>query len=163
MITGPLPDCIWNLPLETLDLSNNQIHTTIPPVWNNLTSIVMMDISNNQFYGPLPIKQTFPNLVNLFLNHNQLSGPLPDDLGLHFPNLEKMSLSFNQFNGSANGIRMLTNSRVLMLDHNQFDCELHPLLNMLSSVSILDLSYNNLRGSIPMTAVRVYFWPPRSI
>jgi hypothetical protein len=36
------------------DLSNNAFYGSLPPVWSNLTSLELVDISHNKLTGPLP-------------------------------------------------------------------------------------------------------------
>jgi Leucine-rich repeat (LRR) protein len=91
-----------------------------------LRTIVLIDVSNNAFCGPIP--ESIGDLVllsGLNMSHNTLIGPIPSQLGM-LHQLEALDLSSNKLSGEI------------------------PLeLASLDFLSVLDLSYNLLQGRIP--------------
>ncbi|XP_020082424.1 probably inactive leucine-rich repeat receptor-like protein kinase At2g25790 [Ananas comosus] len=64
--------------LEYLDLSNNQIVETLPSwFWTISQSLYYVDLSNNQIKGNLPLSSDLTMLQMLNLSTNQFEGPLP--------------------------------------------------------------------------------------
>jgi hypothetical protein len=60
-----------------IDLSSNQFSGTIPKLPINLTDL---DLSRNNFLGPLPLYFGAPSLVTLVLFDNSISGNIPSSL-----------------------------------------------------------------------------------
>nr|XP_048317861.1 receptor-like protein 7 isoform X1 [Ziziphus jujuba var. spinosa] len=169
-LQGTVPSSLLALPsLETIDLSNNQfsgvdefpnvsssmlnfvylssnnLQGTIPSSLFALPSLERIDLSNNQFSGvdefsnvsssmlkylsltscklgvfPYPIKNLA--LFDLDLSNNQISGEIPNWIW-------KVALNLN-------------------LSHNQLVGMQEP--NYLQNLSSLDLSFNQLHGTIPI-------------
>ena len=81
---GDIPLSICNMTsLYLLDLSNNNLSGNIPPCFGNLISsrLSVLDLRNNRFDGVIP--PSFPkgnSLTTLNLQGNQLEGSLPQSL-----------------------------------------------------------------------------------
>ncbi|KAJ1275043.1 hypothetical protein BS78_05G106500 [Paspalum vaginatum] len=142
-----LPSVIKYLPkLDTLDLSNNNISGKIPDwIWRNMsrlflqnnlftkvgqlpayTSIYEMNLSFNKLGGPVP----FPfEAQNLDYSNNKFSSiPAPDFLHLfRHPHTSLINLANNELSGTI----------------PYAECSQDDVL------SVLDLSGNNLSGSVP--------------
>jgi len=91
-----------------------------------LRTIVIIDVSNNAFYGTIP--ESIGDLVllgGLNMSHNALIGPIPSQLGM-LHQLESLDLSSNKLSG-----------------------EIPWELASLDFLSVLNLSYNKLQGRIP--------------
>ncbi|WVZ87983.1 hypothetical protein U9M48_034552 [Paspalum notatum var. saurae] len=91
-----------------------------------LRTLVLIDISDNAFYGTIP--ETIGDLVllhGLNMSHNALGGSIPAQFG-NLKNLESLDLSSNEFYG-----------------------EIPQELASLNFLSTLNLSYNMLFGKIP--------------
>ena len=74
------PELLQLTALKQINLSNNNFHGPLPPQWSSI-SLESLDLSNNVLSGPLPVsygyKTTFPALRKVYLQGNLLSGPLP--------------------------------------------------------------------------------------
>jgi hypothetical protein len=91
-----------------------------------LRTIVVIDVSDNVFYGAIP--QSIGDLVLLSalnMSHNALTGPIPSQLGT-LNQLESLDLSSNDLSG-----------------------EIPQELASLDFLSMLNLSYNKLEGRVP--------------
>uniref|UniRef100_A0A0E0CKB8 non-specific serine/threonine protein kinase n=1 Tax=Oryza meridionalis TaxID=40149 RepID=A0A0E0CKB8_9ORYZ len=94
-----------------------------------LTSLVLIDVSNNEFHGSIPSNIGELTLLHgLNMSHNMLTGPIPTQFG-NLNNLESLDLSSNKLSG-------------------EIPQEL-PSLNFLAT---LNLSYNMLAGRIPQSS-----------
>ncbi|XP_021803865.1 receptor-like protein 12, partial [Prunus avium] len=100
-LTGGIPSKICNLSsLVVLDLSNNNMRGEIPPCIGNLTShnLSVLDLHMNKFLGVIPSTFTKDSILrNLDLNGNKLEGPLPQTL-LNCRKLEVLDLGNNEIN-----------------------------------------------------------------
>ncbi|KAJ9186235.1 hypothetical protein P3X46_005761 [Hevea brasiliensis] len=108
--------------IQWLDLSNNRLHGEIPHWMGNFTYLYYINLHNNFFKGH--ISRELLSIENLDLSHNYFSGPLPSFF--HGNYLEQINLQGNRFIGSIP----------------------EALLNI-STLKVLDLSNNELSGTIP--------------
>ncbi|XP_062118190.1 receptor-like protein EIX1 [Humulus lupulus] len=124
-ISGSIPDWFWEMSshLIWLNVSSNKLKGH-PPIPFNLT-LAVVDLSSNQFEGPIPLPIGKTEL--LVLSNNKFSGPIPKNIGDSQPNLRLLSLSTNQINGT------LPNS-----------------IGTMHSLAAIDLSNNNLVGKMPI-------------
>uniref|UniRef100_A0A251UMW3 Putative STRUBBELIG-receptor family 2 n=1 Tax=Helianthus annuus TaxID=4232 RepID=A0A251UMW3_HELAN len=115
--------------------------------WTGVTcsgsSIIQMDVSNNNIYGEIPYSLP-SNLTHLNLSHNFLSGPIGNVFtGLSL--LEEMDLSYNQFIGdlpsSFGTLRGLSKLSVF-LQHNEFTGS----VIYLAGLQLTDLFGGNMFG-----------------
>ncbi|MFS8034744.1 putative non-specific serine/threonine protein kinase [Helianthus anomalus] len=125
---GNLPSSIDNLVgLEVLSLGYNQFTGNIPSTIGNLQKLEKLGLFDNQLFGKIPDSiGNLSSLIILALSSNMLEGVIPPSMG-NFHHLLQLYLSDNKLNGEI------------------------PIQNFqLSSFSIkLDLSQNNLSGSLP--------------
>ncbi|CAL5391027.1 unnamed protein product [Camellia sinensis] len=107
--------------LDVLSLGENKIHGEIPAWMLNIS--VNIYLRNNSLTGFEQHPDILPwdNLLKLDLSYNKLQGPLP---------IPPLSTSFYS------------------VSHNGLTGELPPLICRLSSLCVLDLSSNNLTGTI---------------
>ncbi|XP_044505671.1 receptor-like protein EIX2 [Mangifera indica] len=127
LLSGILPDCWAKFEsLLVLNLGNNALSGKIPPSLGSLHKILTLRLSSNNFSGEVPTFSNFTRLRILDLQHNALSGKLPEWIGESLPSLLVLNLGSNRFNGNI----------PLQLCH-------------LVNIQILDLSLNNISGSIP--------------
>jgi hypothetical protein len=67
----------------------------LPSEWSAMSSLSELEISNNQFIGPLPSSWSSIPLVYVTMSNNQLSGPLPASRG-SINTMHELYLSNNQ-------------------------------------------------------------------
>uniref|UniRef100_A0A0E0J5F2 non-specific serine/threonine protein kinase n=1 Tax=Oryza nivara TaxID=4536 RepID=A0A0E0J5F2_ORYNI len=174
-ISGVLPSTVWNLTsLKYLDLSDNQLHSTISESIMDLEILQWLDLSENSLFGPIPsnigvlknVQRLFlgtnqfsgsismgisnmTKLVKLDLSHNFLSGALPADIG-YLKQMNIMDLSSNHFTGILpDSIAQLQMIAYLNLSVNSFQNSIPDSFRVLTSLETLDLSHNNISGTIP--------------
>ncbi|XP_057870223.1 LRR receptor-like serine/threonine-protein kinase GHR1 [Cryptomeria japonica] len=84
-------------PLESLDLSNNQLNSFIPREIGDIDSLRSLNLAGNQFSGSIPreVSKLYA-LTNLNLCCNQLTGKIPNKLSA---NLKALNLSYNDLSG----------------------------------------------------------------
>ncbi|KAB2059548.1 hypothetical protein ES319_A11G312300v1, partial [Gossypium barbadense] len=123
-ISDVMPTWFLNFPTQIgyLNLSNNQLTGEIS--YLNVRCIV--DLSSNEFTGPLP--RVFPPLGHLILSNNSFSGSL-----------------FELVCNSSNGEWM----EVLYIDRNLISGEIPDCWNYWRYLGLLNLESNNLIGKIP--------------
>uniref|UniRef100_A0A0E0MKS2 Uncharacterized protein n=1 Tax=Oryza punctata TaxID=4537 RepID=A0A0E0MKS2_ORYPU len=94
-----------------------------------LTSLVLIDVSNNDFHGSIPSSiGELALLHGLNMSHNMLTGPIPTQFD-NMNNLEWLDLSSNKLSG-----------------------EIPEELASLNFLATLNLSYNMLAGRIPQSS-----------
>ncbi|KAI3519838.1 hypothetical protein L1887_09054 [Cichorium endivia] len=152
-LQGVLPASIGNLShqLSYLNLGGNHMYGNLPPSIGNLIGLTTLGLIGNQFTGKIP--STIGKLQKLegaSLYGNQFSGPIPDAIG-NLSLLTMLDLSSNRLecyipSSIGNCHRLLE----LYLDNNKLSGKIPEKLLQLSSLTIaLNLSQNNLFGSLP--------------
>ncbi|KAK6119593.1 hypothetical protein DH2020_046656 [Rehmannia glutinosa] len=125
-LKGPIPIELSRIGnLDTLDLSNNRISGYMPSSIGDLEHLLKLNLSSNDLTGFIPAE--FGNLrsvMDIDLSNNHLSGPIPQELG------------------------QLQNVFLLKLDNNSISGDVMSLASCLS-LTLLNVSYNNLAGYIP--------------
>nr|XP_023879270.1 receptor-like protein 9DC3 [Quercus suber] len=157
---GHFPICIINLKnLNVLDVSDNYLSGTMSIC--NITSLNIFDVSDNYFGGPLP--QCLHSMVQgsklrmISLRGNKFHGLLPRSLASCMM-LEAIDVSNNQFNDSfPSWLGNLPTLKLLLLRSNKF-CgkilESPEIKYGFPNLRILDLSYNNFTGKLPINSFR---------
>ncbi|KAF7082445.1 hypothetical protein CFC21_086317 [Triticum aestivum] len=135
----------WQTHLSNLDISNTSINDMVPSwFWMAASSAEFLNIRNNRISGVLPSTMEFMRGVKMDFSSNQLDGPIPK-----LPiNLTSFDLSGNRVIGplpSDFGAPLLEK---LVLYDNMISGAIPSSLCKLQSLQLLDLSRNNLNGSI---------------
>ncbi|KAE8077784.1 hypothetical protein FH972_016313 [Carpinus fangiana] len=172
-ISGGIPYWFWSLSPQIvwLDLSQNQIHGSIPnfssAVYINLGSnnfsgplphisssrIWYLDLSNNSFNGSLsPIiceqKDKMRYVEALDLSNNLLSGELPD-CWTNYSDLHMLSLGSNKLTGNIpSSLGSLSALQLLFLNRNNLSGDLPMSLQNCKGLVTVDLSENHLSGGL---------------
>nr|XP_043615967.1 receptor kinase-like protein Xa21 [Erigeron canadensis] len=151
---GVVPTSIGNLShqLYRLRLGGNQLYGDIPSSIGNLLGLEQLSLGANQFSGKIP--STIGRLQNLGvfeLDENQISGMIPEAIG-NLSSLIKLLLGSNRLEGhiptSLGGCQKLSE---LYIHDNRLSGTIPKQLLRLPSLSkTLDLSNNNLSGSLPI-------------
>lgn len=167
-LTGKIPDSLGYLGFMFLNLRNNKLTGELPLTLQNNSDLFMLDIGENQFNGYIPkwIGKTFPNLVILSLRSNSFNGHIPDEL-CELSSLQILDLGVNNLSGEIptcfqNLTAMATkpNDTDAVIDYfvdgefirNELlvmKGRVREYSTILSLVTTMDLSNNNLIGNIP--------------
>ncbi|KAM3743831.1 hypothetical protein ACB098_06G004700 [Castanea mollissima] len=176
-IIDVVPPWFWNLSSQFryLNISHNQIYGEIPQIPLILSYDAVIDVSSNNFTGPLPCISS--NVSFLDLSNNLLSGSISHFLCykmneskfMEFLNLGKnllsgkisncwmkwqslfvLNLENNNFTGKIPAsIGSLINLRSLHLYNNKFSGKLLSLLKNCTDLVTIDIGKNEFDGSIP--------------
>ncbi|XP_062025276.1 MDIS1-interacting receptor like kinase 2-like [Rosa rugosa] len=137
--------------LTFLDLSENLLMTGQIPevVFTNLVKLEYLNLTNNQFQGPLPYN--FPSLKHLYLGLNNFSGPIPEDIGL-LSGLEIFKVLNNSLEGKIpSSIGQLKELQRLDLSLNSLNSSIPSELGSCTNLTILALAVNKLSGELPLS------------
>ncbi|KAK3423932.1 hypothetical protein EUGRSUZ_F00681 [Eucalyptus grandis] len=161
--------------LEVLDLSHNHIEDTFPRWLGTLPELKVLVLRSNHFKDLLDIPRgahLFPKLHILDLSNNDFSGPLPANLIMNLKgmmngeNMQDTSLYMTQYfqeetydNSVAitmkgleiELVRILTFLTIIDLSCNSFQGNIPEGIRHLHFLVGLNLSHNHLTGSIPPT------------
>ncbi|KAG5517466.1 hypothetical protein RHGRI_038020 [Rhododendron griersonianum] len=173
-LDGPIPDNLSSCTnLNSLNVYGNKLNGTIPPAFERLESMTYLNLSSNNLRGPIPVELSrIGNLDTLDISHNRLTGSIPSSLGdlehllklnlsknnlvgfipAEFGNLRSVmdiDLSNNQLSGQIpQELGQLQNLLLLRVENNNLSGDVMSLMSCISLV-VLNVSYNNLVGSIP--------------
>ncbi|KAK1273907.1 putative LRR receptor-like serine/threonine-protein kinase [Acorus gramineus] len=116
----------------------------------NLTKVIRLDLSFNNFSGGLPIEiADMPSLKYLILANNSFTGPIPPEFG-KIVGLQALDLSFNGLTGEIPpSIGKLTFLLWLMLANNRLTGRIPPEIGNCKSLLWLNLANNALTGPVP--------------
>lgn len=111
-----------------LVLEGIQLTGSLPPVFlQNITFLANLSFRNNSIYGPLPNLSNLVHLESVFFSYNRLTGSIPSEY-IELPNLKQLELQRNYLEGEI------------------------PPFNQ-PTLTLFNVSYNHLQGSIPDTDV----------
>ncbi|XP_027906946.1 probable LRR receptor-like serine/threonine-protein kinase At3g47570 [Vigna unguiculata] len=157
-LSGSFPSCLYNISsLTVISIGGNQFSNSLPPnMFHTLQNLRVLLLYNNQFYGPIPPSIANASTLSLLdLSKNHFWGRIPS-LGklqdLYLLNLGENSLGYN----STNDLEFLkslvncTKLKYLCLSINSFGGHLpNSLGNLSTQLSELYLGYNEIYGEIP--------------
>ncbi|KAL3522576.1 hypothetical protein ACH5RR_015410 [Cinchona calisaya] len=150
MFNGIVPAELGKLVnLENLILSVNNLTGQLPMELNNLTKLTELRLSSNNFTGNLPDFSNWKNLQKLELQASGFQGPIPSSISV-LENL--MELRISDLNGSASEfplLRDMTSMNKLMLRSCNLFGKIPDYIANMTTLKILDLSFNKLKGEIP--------------
>ncbi|XP_076916887.1 uncharacterized protein LOC143576746 [Bidens hawaiensis] len=172
--SGSLTSSSWNLPyLQTLDLTNNYFTGSIPGSFSKLTRLQRLSLSSNSLNGSIPDPAgSLPgSLEELLLDNNNLTGPIPETLN-GLKNLKRLELQNNRLSGEFPELSQLSSLYFLDVSNNVISGDIpatfpaslielamrnnslqgnipENLVNSSVYLQVLDLSYNNLTGTLP--------------
>lgn len=138
--------------LQSLVLFGNAFSGSLPNEIGSLNYLQNLDLSHNFFNGSLPsLLLQCKRLRGLDLSHNNFTGVLPSGFGTNLVLLEKLDLSYNSFGGLLPGDlgNLSSLQGTVDLSHNVFNGSIPSGLGNLPEKVYIDLTYNDLSGSIP--------------
>ncbi|XP_058110897.1 putative receptor-like protein kinase At3g47110 [Magnolia sinica] len=174
-LTGKIPTNLTHCSkLEFLYLRRNQLSGRIPTEIGSLSKLTELDLGENNLTGSIPLSLgNLSSLSFLFLSRNNLDGSISDDLG-RLASFELFGISQNELTGRIPpqlynlssiyildcpprctipaGVGRLNKIAKLYLSGNELSGQIpYSSFGNFTSLYILDLSENNLSGSIPST------------
>ncbi|XP_026381044.1 putative receptor-like protein kinase At3g47110 [Papaver somniferum] len=136
--------------VTVLELSHLHLGDYIPTVIGNLTFLMTLRLSYNNFCGEIPqeIGRLF-RLQFLDLSYNQLSGEIPQEIG-HLFRLQSLHLSYNYLSGEIpSSLKNCVDLKRLYLTNNDLNGKIPPSLQSLKGIQELILERNGLSGPVP--------------
>ncbi|WP_236974505.1 hypothetical protein [Membranihabitans maritimus] len=134
--------------LKKIDLSDNNILSTIPHFKNN-SGLTYINLSGNRFRGNLPQFTDHPDLEEIIFSSNQLDGTIPDYGALE--SLKRLELNDNRLKGEVSSLSNLSGLVYLDLSENEMEGSLD-FISELNSIEFIDLSHNQFSGPFPEIA-----------
>ncbi|URD93699.1 Retrotransposon protein [Musa troglodytarum] len=136
--------------LTLLHINSNCFYGTLPPSLRRLTLLHEPDVSNNLLAGPFPdVVLYLPSLCYLNLRINEFEGAMPPEL--FDKDLDAIFLNHNRFHGclpaSLDNMSRTLNEIILM--NNGLNSCFPPEIDLLRSLTVLDVSFNRLVGPLP--------------
>ncbi|KAK9930887.1 hypothetical protein M0R45_018192 [Rubus argutus] len=133
-----------------VDLNHANIAGSLPEELGLLTDLALLHINSNNFCGTIP--SSFRGLYLLYeldISNNQFSGPFPSSV-LCLPSLKYLDIRYNNFEGRIPPALFDLKLDALFLNNNKFQCSLPQNIGN-SSVSVIVLANNDLKGRIPLS------------
>jgi Leucine-rich repeat (LRR) protein len=184
-LKGKVPVCEWtgitcdvspdgrsDPTITKIDLADNNLSGTVPPVIYQLPNLVRVDVSNNEVDFEFEGIEMAPSLSELYLEDIKLSSldgigmaskltvlhvqdnnfggqPIPEEL-YDLTDLKSLYLSDSGFGGTLSSkVRNLKDLEEFYCHRNSLTGTLPPELGALSNLEVLQLSENLLVGEIP--------------
>jgi Leucine-rich repeat (LRR) protein len=155
LLVGSIPTSLFSLPLlQRLNLSNNRFSGQIHE-FSNVSSfqLYFLDLSNNFLEGPIPMSLfELRGLEYLILSSNNFSGSLHPNSIQQLRNLSDLDLSYNSLLIESSGANSSLSSFPEIVKLILASCKLKTFpgfLRSLASIEVLDLSDNQIHGEIP--------------
>ncbi|KAI6697622.1 hypothetical protein NL676_017741, partial [Syzygium grande] len=150
-LSGGISPLICNLSsIQMIDLSDNNLTGFLPQCLSNLSgTLEVMSLQSNNFIGKIP--QLNGNFHMIDLSYNKLHGPLPRSLR-NCNDLEFLNFGNNQIRDVfPSWLGSLLRLKVLILRYNRFHGFIGEPADRIEfpMLQIIDLSHNSFSGSLP--------------
>ncbi|CAN1344620.1 Receptor-like protein EIX2 [Linum perenne] len=154
-ISEPIPDWFWSRHSQfyylSLRIQNNYLTGEIPLSLGNCSTLVSIDVGDNELEGNIPkwIGEKLSKMAIINLRGNKLTGDIPEEL-CHLQLLQILDLSHNFLSGNLpECIANFSALHYLNLSHNSLSGSIPRELDAMASLESLDMSENQLSGAIP--------------
>ncbi|XP_057863074.2 receptor-like protein EIX2 [Cryptomeria japonica] len=149
-LSGKIPDLSNLTHLSHLDMSSNSFPFELPSWFENVTSLVSLDLSYCGLNGSIPSNfMARSRMSNLVLGHNNdLKGNLSFILS-HSTSLVVLSLPWCNLGALVPSISNFSKLETMDLSYNNLDGSISSFLGNFSSLKRINLDRNNLEGTIP--------------
>ncbi|KAJ3683177.1 hypothetical protein LUZ60_013404 [Juncus effusus] len=120
--------------------------------WNeNENRVLNVRLANMGLVGHFPSGlEMCTSLTGLDLSGNNFSGPVPTNISAMVQYINSLDLSFNNFSGEIpTSISQCIYLNTIYLQHNSFQGQIHDELTQLDRLSSFDVASNFLSGPIP--------------
>ncbi|XP_050206669.1 receptor-like protein 7 [Mercurialis annua] len=159
-MSGEISPSICNLnSLVMLDLSFNNFSGELPRCLGYLSdSLKLLDLKKNSFQGIIPsMWRNGFKIKMISMSHNQLQGPLPRSL-LNCSSLEMVDFGRNQIiDAFPSWLGSLPDLRILILRSNGFYGTMENLVATgFTNLRVIDLSNNHFSGKIPSEFLQIW-------
>ncbi|XP_021767444.1 probable LRR receptor-like serine/threonine-protein kinase At1g06840 isoform X3 [Chenopodium quinoa] len=148
--SGHLPPEFSQLPkIAHLLLDNNNLSGNLPPEYSALAHLEILQLDNNHFDGA-EIPESYQNLsrlVKLSLRNCSLGGAVPDLSRM--PYLSFIDLGWNKLTGPIPSNKLSDNVTTINLSHNNLNGSIPESFSLLPDLQMLWLLNNSINGSIP--------------
>ncbi|XP_072950826.1 uncharacterized protein [Typha angustifolia] len=156
-LNGHIPSSLWNLSsLQALDFQYNALVGSLPlDIGRKLPRLQIIYLNNNRFHGTIPSSLSNSSMLGAIqLNFNSFTGAIPTSIG-NLKSLSWLVIDNNQLESKdwsfLTALSNCTYLQVLQLDDNKLDGVLPgAIANLSRSVERLDISFNQIEGSIPI-------------
>ncbi|RCV38620.1 hypothetical protein SETIT_8G157500v2 [Setaria italica] len=143
--------------LENLDLSSNIFLSPAAPNWYwDVTSLKSLNLAYTYFLGPFPDELgNLTKLHTLDMRYNEIQGMIPSTLN-RMCSLQSIHLSEVNIGGDIAHLMeripkcSLNSLQELILDRTNITGTIIESVSDFTALSILDISYNHLSGSLPV-------------
>ncbi|KAM1133886.1 hypothetical protein ACFX19_043791 [Malus domestica] len=156
--TGKIPTSLHNISgIRSIRMSNNFHEGTVPPGLGNLPFLEMYNIGFNRIvsYGKdgLNFITSLTNstrLQFLAVDDNQLEGLIPESIGNLSKFLQRLYMGGNRIYGNIpSSISHLSSLTLLNVSYNSISGEIPPEISQLEELQMLGLAGNKMSGHIP--------------
>ncbi|KAK1434731.1 hypothetical protein QVD17_00481 [Tagetes erecta] len=152
-ITGEFPKALYNCTsLQYLDLSQNFFVGRLPDDISRLSpELWYLNLFNNNFTGDIPVNiSRLSKLSTLLLQQNLFNGTFPEEIG-YLTDLEELNLADNDFTPSRLPLSFTQMKRIryFYMGETNLIGEIPGNLSGMGAIELLDLSVNQMNGSIP--------------
>jgi Leucine-rich repeat (LRR) protein len=139
-------------PTSILDMASTQLTGQIPSWLANMTQLTVLYLSFNKLQGPLPNSIfELEKLETLHLYSNDLSGIVAMDMFHKLKYLTSLILSQNHISFITKTNSNATQNKFKLLGLGSCNLSHFPdFLRNQNQLQLLDLSYNNIHGQIPI-------------
>ncbi|XP_057744219.1 MDIS1-interacting receptor like kinase 1-like [Arachis stenosperma] len=149
-LTGTVSNDVTKLKsLTSLNFCCNAFNSSLFKSVVSVTTLKVLDVSQNFFTGEFPIPTVSSQLVTLNASSNNFSGLIPEEIG-NLSLLETLDLRGSFFEGSIpKSFGELRNLKYLGLSGNNLTGEIPAEIGKLSSLEFMIIGYNEFDGGVP--------------